>query len=68
MTSWRRSTSSSAIRWRSSDPVPVKMISAPSRRTPSTFTAGADSGMTMTADAPSSRAARATAWAWLPEE
>ena len=34
----------------------------------STFTAGASSGMTITAGRPSSLAARATPWAWLPDE
>jgi len=34
----------------------------------STFTAGASSGMTITAGRPSSFAASATPWAWLPEE
>ena len=47
---------------------PTKTISAPSARTPATLTAGALPGMTTTARMPSRRAARATAWAWLPLE
>jgi hypothetical protein len=46
----------------------VKTISAPSRRTPSTFTFGAFSGMQITAREPRSLAARATACAWFPDE
>ena len=64
----RCATRSSATWCRSSELGPVKTISAPSRRTPSTLTCGAASGITITAGAPSSRAARATAWAWLPDE
>ena len=44
---------------------------AASRLTPEQLSRGIaaySSGMTMTAVVPSSRAARATAWAWLPEE
>ena len=68
ITSPRSSTSRSASRCRSSESIPVNWISAPSRSTPSIFTRGASRGMQITACAPSRRAARATAWAWLPEE
>jgi hypothetical protein len=44
------------------------MISAPAARVASTFTAGASEGMTIAAAIPSRRAARATPWAWLPDE
>jgi ABC-type dipeptide/oligopeptide/nickel transport system permease subunit len=49
--------------WRSSLAVPTTTISAPSAATRSRFTPGASDGMTTTAAAPSSRAARATPWA-----
>ena len=45
---------------RSTDVVPSRMISAPSRRAPSTFTGGAVVGMTTTARTPNSFAASAT--------
>ena len=64
----RRAAISSATRWRSSLAVPTMTISAPSAATRSRFTSGASDGMTTTAVAPSSRAARATPWAWLPDE
>ncbi len=41
---------------------------APSASTRWRLMAGASLGMTTTAGAPSSRAARATPWAWLPDE
>ena len=53
-----------ARRWRSRPTT----ISAPSAATRSRLIAGASDGMTTTAGAPSSRAARATPWAWLPDE
>ena len=49
-------------------PCPTMTISAPSAATRSRLIAGASDGMTTTAGAPSSRAARATPWAWLPDE
>ena len=53
-----------APRWRSRRRRPA----APSASTRSRLIAGASDGMTTTAGAPSSRAARATPWAWLPDE
>ena len=53
---------------RSSLAVPTVTISAPSAATRSRLMAGASDGMTMTAGTPSSRAARATPWAWFPDE
>ena len=58
----------SATCWRSSLDVPTTTTSAPSASTRAFFRAGASDGITTTAGAPSSRAARATPWAWLPEE
>ena len=58
----------SATAWRSSLAVPTTTISAPSAATRSRLIAGASDGMTTTAGAPSRRAARATPWAWLPDE
>ncbi|MNH24899.1 hypothetical protein D3C79_848560 [compost metagenome] len=40
----------------------------PRERTPSTLSSGVVVGITMVARMPSSRAARATPWAWLPAE
>jgi hypothetical protein len=48
--------------------VPAKTASPPHCFTPSTFTAGAVSGITITARTPNCRAANATAWPWLPDE
>jgi len=58
----------SATRWRSSLAVPTTTISAPSASTPERLVRGASDGITMTAGAPRRRAARATPWAWLPDE
>ena len=49
-------------------PCPTMTISAPSAATRSRLIAGASDGMTTTAGAPSRRAARATPWAWFPDE
>ena len=59
---------SSARARRSTEVVPSRTISAPSRSAPRRFTGGAVVGMTTTARAPRMRAASATPWAWLPEE
>ncbi len=64
----RAAAISSATRRRSSDAVPTMTTSAPSASTLARFTAGASDGMTITAGTPSSRAARATPCAWLPDE
>ena len=64
----RAAASSSATRRRSSDAVPTITTWAPSASTRARFTAGASDGITITAGTPSSRAARATPWAWLPLE
>ncbi len=64
----RSAAMASARSLRSSDAGPTTTISAPSAATRSRLTAGASSGMTTTALVPSSRAARATPWAWLPDE
>ena len=64
----RSAAIASARSRRSSDAGPTVTISAPSAATRSRLMAGASLGMTMTAGAPSRRAARATPWAWLPEE
>ena len=58
----------SATRWRSSLAVPTTTTSAPSASTRSRLIRGASEGMTTTARMPSSDAARATPWAWLPDE
>ena len=59
-----------ARRWarRSSLPVPTITTSAPSASTRPRLIGGASDGITTTAGAPSSRAARATPWAWFPLE
>ena len=58
----------SATAWRSSLAVPTTTISAPSAATRARLISGASEGMTTTAGAPRRRAARATPWAWLPDE
>ena len=64
-----RSAISCARATRSSLCGPTKTISAPSARTPATFTAGALSGMTTTARIPEQpRGARHAPGAWLPLE
>ena len=56
-------TASASARWRrSSEVVPATTTSPPQRRTPSTLTAGAVSGITTTARQPRRCAANATAW------
>ena len=62
--SMRRFASASASEYDS----PCNTTSAPRRRTASTFTSGVVTGMTITARQPSSPAARATPWAWLPAD
>ena len=64
----RSAASRSATIRRSSLAVPTTMTSAPSASTRSRLMAGASDGMTTTAGMPSSRAARATPWAWFPDE
>ena len=64
----RSAAMASARRWRSSLLVPTMTISAPSASTRSRLIRGASDGITTTAGIPSSAAARATPWAWLPEE
>ena len=64
----RSDASCSARVCRSVDVVPANSTSAPYDSAPSTFTFGAVVGITITAGAPSSCAAIATAWPWLPEE
>jgi hypothetical protein len=69
MTDRKRSiASASAMRRRSSLAVPTITTSAPSASTRSRLIRGASDGMTTTAGTPRSRAARATPWAWLPDE
>ena len=58
----------SATSLRSSLAVPTVTIWAPSAATRSRLIVGASDGMTMTAGTPRSFAARATPWAWLPDE
>jgi hypothetical protein len=60
--------SRSAIASRSPLAGPTVTISAPSASTRARFTVGASEGMTIVARIPRSRAARATPWAWLPDE
>ena len=64
----RDAASSSATRLRSSEAGPTTTTWAPSASTRARFTAGASDGITIAAGTPSSRAARATPWAWLPDE
>ena len=64
----RAAASASVRALRCSVVVPSKITSAPSARTPSTFTAGAVVGITTTAGMPSSFAASAIAMPWLPDE
>ena len=64
----RSAASRSATSRRSSLAVPTTTISAPSAATRRALRAGASDGMTTTAGAPRSLAARATPWAWLPDE
>ena len=64
----RSAAMASARACRSSDAVPTMTISAPSAATRSRLIAGASLGITTIADVPSRRAARATPWAWLPDE
>ena len=64
----RSAARASATSRRSSDAVPTITTSAPSASTRARLIAGASEGMTMTAGTPNSRAARATPWAWLPDE
>src|SRR5690348_6860338 len=63
-----RAAISSAFTRRSSEVLPAKTTSPPHFFTPSTFTAGAVSGITITARTPNFCAAQETAWPWLPEE
>ncbi len=58
----------SATAWRSALALPTVTTSAPSASTRARLIAGAFCGMTMTAGTPRSRAARATPWAWFPDE
>ena len=67
MVSFRLLAMLSAFFRRSSEVRPLRITSAPIRRAPSTLMGGAFSGMTTTAGTSKKRAARATAWAWLPE-
>ena len=59
---------SSATRRRSSDAGPTTTTWAPSASTRARLIAGASDGMTIAAGTPSRRAARATPWAWFPDE
>ena len=64
----RSAAIASATSRRSSLELPTMTIWAPSAATRSRLIAGASDGMTTTDGAPSRRAARATPWAWLPDE
>ena len=64
----RASASDRPIASRSSVAGSYWTICAPYPRVASSFTRGASLGMTMVACSPSSDDARATAWAWLPDE
>ena len=68
MASPRAAAISSATCRRSSDAVPTMTTSAPSASTRARLSAGESEGMTITAGTPNRRAARATPWAWLPDE